>query len=723
MNIAKTEDFRGTLRINDMWMGTRVLERKIMWNIPIGKSVPQLSEIYFCCSYLQSIKELIFNAIDRFIDKSRDEYPYKTTEIIITFDTKTGNFSVLNNGMGFNIDMREDGIYNPEACYGQQHTSTNYNKSTDSISNGTHGLGAKCTSQTSRLFKITTVDSGHRRVDGIIKEVHSKRIYIQEFHDGRPSPPRINDVSDRPIPPHTKVEVVPDMSFFTFNREWSEEIGNDFIAYLRMYLTLIKIECSELRIVINNSEIPNIEIYGDHKTILLPVLRDPIYSWKVGLSTCSTTKPKHSDMIMVNSVHMEEMPDIIDYLQNQIWDYVQATIKKKKIILGRLMRKDVSDHVIISFIAFIPGTRPTAQNKMSISLTNPEYPRNFILGAEILNNLFDDILPILDHINRIRAINNTAKKTIKLDKVVKARYLRSNNVPSNEDRPFSLIVAEGDSHCNMILNSMKSPNLRDKLGYDPRCYYSVMSLGGVPKNLFKHIDIGELLKVIESNGSKNIADSLSMKLLNKIKDEKSNAGFLSMMKVLGLNISEDTGEFPVCSKKNKSRYSSIIIATDQDHDGSYIRTLVLANIIAFWPRLLKNLRIHVAYTPVIRVRPPKPGVNPKTLAPYNPNKVLEFMTIVDYENWAISMFRTTKVPKCWGVKYNKGLGSNSKEEGIWATRDILEKCVPFAPDNNWLNSINACVGPSAVLRRQFMAQTRIVNEIATRKSLPTKQIT
>jgi DNA topoisomerase-2 len=113
------------------------------------------------------------------------------------------------------------------------------------------------------------------------------------------------------------------------------------------------------------------------------------------------------------------------------------------------------------------------------------------------------------------------------------------------------------------------------------------------------------------------------------------------MKIIGLQIGkkyEDVIEL---------RYGSIMIMTDQDHDGSHIKGLIINFIHHFWPSLLQMSGFLKEFvTPIIKVSKGNQTVQ-------------SFFTIPEYENWK----STEQNLKSLKIKYYKGLGTSTAKEG------------------------------------------------------------
>jgi len=108
------------------------------------------------------------------------------------------------------------------------------------------------------------------------------------------------------------------------------------------------------------------------------------------------------------------------------------------------------------------------------------------------------------------------------------------------------------------------------------------------------------------------------------------------------------------------RYGSIMIMTDQDHDGSHIKGLIINFIHHFWPSLLKiDGFLKEFVTPIIKVFKQQACLH-------------TFFTIPEYENWALN--RETKSFK---IKYYKGLGTSTAKEAKEYFKDVDRHKIEF----------------------------------------------
>jgi DNA topoisomerase-2 len=140
-----------------------------------------------------------------------------------------------------------------------------------------------------------------------------------------------------------------------------------------------------------------------------------------------------------------------------------------------------------------------------------------------------------------------------------------------------------------------------------------------------------------------------------IKQISENPEVQNLTKIIGLQIGkkyEDVREL---------RYGSIMIMTDQDHDGSHIKGLLINFIHHFWPSLLRiDGFLKEFVTPIIKVTK---GVQ----------VVRSFFTIPEYENWKAGEQNLKNLK----IKYYKGLGTSTAKEGKEYFTEIEDHKIDF----------------------------------------------
>lgn len=118
-----------------------------------------------------------------------------------------------------------------------------------------------------------------------------------------------------------------------------------------------------------------------------------------------------------------------------------------------------------------------------------------------------------------------------------------------------------------------------------------------------------------------------------------NEEIQNVAKILGLTFGK------VYETAASLRYGHLMIMTDQDHDGSHIKGLLINFLHHFWPSLLKLPGFLQQFiTPIVKCTR---GRSEEV-----------FFTIPEYLNW-----RAAKEDgKGWSIKYYKGLGTSTSAE-------------------------------------------------------------
>ena len=124
-----------------------------------------------------------------------------------------------------------------------------------------------------------------------------------------------------------------------------------------------------------------------------------------------------------------------------------------------------------------------------------------------------------------------------------------------------------------------------------------------------------------------------------------NKEFVNLCRILGLEIGKDT---PL----SQLRYGHVITMCDQDHDGSHITGLFVYFFRKFWPHLLRcETFMRKMITPIIVASKKIKGKLVRR----------SFFHKNSYDQWRDSLSET--LLRTWNVKYYKGLGTSSNQEG------------------------------------------------------------
>lgn len=118
------------------------------------------------------------------------------------------------------------------------------------------------------------------------------------------------------------------------------------------------------------------------------------------------------------------------------------------------------------------------------------------------------------------------------------------------------------------------------------------------------------------------------------------------------------------------RYGQLMIMTDQDHDGSHIKGLIINFLDYFYPSLLKLPNFLVEFiTPLIRV--------------WKGKQQHTFYTMPQYEEWKAA----NNDGRGWESKYYKGLGSSGPEDAVKYFSDLGRHRLSFDAMDDYSKSL------------------------------------
>ncbi|KAG9133849.1 hypothetical protein Leryth_017933 [Lithospermum erythrorhizon] len=533
--------------------------------------------------------EILVNAAD---NKQRDP---RMKSLKVDIDEETNCISVFNDGDGVPIEIhQEEKVYVPELIFGHLLTSSNYDDNEKKTTGGRNGYGAKLTNIFSTEFVIETADGKRRKK---YKQVFSENM-------GKKSEPLIETC--KASENWTKVTFKPDLTKFSMTH-----LEDDVVALMKkrvLDMAGCLSECSGANVVVqlNGKAVP-IKSFEEYcKLYVSPDEKSVYYKddrWKVCI--CAS-EGQFKQVSFVNGIATIKGGTHVDHIANQIGKHFAEKLSTKKLTITANNVKNqlwVFVNALIDNPAFDSQTKETLTLRQSSFGTNCELSPAFLKSIEAKTDVKDRLLTWVDFKQKKDLKKTDGAKKGRIHNIEKLED--ANEAGGRNSDNCTLILTEGDSAKALAMAGLSIVG-RDRYGVFPLR--------------------GKLLNVRDAS----------------ISQVTGNAEISCIKEILGLQ----TGRQYTDSKS--LRYGHLMIMTDQDHDGSHIKGLLINFIHSFWPSLLKIPSFLVEFiTPIVK-------------ATHRSGKVLSFYTMPEYETWKESLGAS---PSGWSIKYYKGLGTSTSEEG------------------------------------------------------------
>ena len=551
-------------------------------------------EITYIPGLLKIFDEVVVNAIDHSmrLKSEKKENIKHVKNIKITIDKTTGKISIFNDGNG--IDIHKHSEYNdiwiPELIFGELLTSTNYDKTQEKTWGGKNGFGAKLTNIFSKEFIIETIDH------------YTKKSYTQTFTNNMKerSKPQIKTSQKQP---YTQITFLPDYERFGLKNGITEDIYN---LFKRRIIDACATSNKDVSVYFNNEKlmIKDFEKYAElfinksEQPLSYEVCND---RWEI-VATLSKTGI-HEQISFVNGINTIRGGRHVDYVsQNIIKRLVDLVQQKKK---KTVKSQHIKDNLIIFVKSIIVNPSFDSQSKETLTTQVSKFGSKCEVSDKFIDKLYksgivDKALSLTEFHDQKKLVKTDGKKT---NKIIIPKLDDANFAGTKNSAECTLILTEGDSAKTMAISGLSVIG-RDKYGVFPLR--------------------GKMMNVKDAS-------------IQKISD---NAEITALKKILGLEQNKKYTDI------SNLRYGSIMIMTDQDHDGSHIKGLLFNIFQSLWNSLYQiDGFLTSMLTPIIKVT--------------NKSDVISFYNMSDYEKWS----ETDSAKRGnWKIKYYKGLGTSSDQE-------------------------------------------------------------
>lgn len=564
----------------DTYIGSIERETQQMYVWDEGEQKIVYRSISYVPGLYKIFDEIIVNAAD---NKIRDP---RMNTIRVTIEPEKNEISVYNNGKGVPIRIHgTENVYVPELIFGHLLTSSNYNDNEKKVTGGRNGYGAKLCNIFSEEFIVETADS----------EV--KKRYIQRYR---------NNMSIREEPEicrytkeeFTRITFKPDLKRFNMDR-----LDADMISLLKKRVYDLSGVVKNVKVFLNDERI-EVKGFKEYVKLYLPLDASVVHHvvndrWELAFTV---SEEQFQQVSFVNSICTSKGGSHVNHVVEQIVDpLIEAIQKKEKGLVVKPFQAKSSMFLFINSLIDNPSFDSQTKENLTLRVTA------FGSRCVPLNEFVKNIMKNTSIVQRITLFAR-AKQSQQLKKTDGAKITRLSGIPKLEDA--NLAGTSRSKDCTLILTEGDSAKT-----------LAVAGLGVVGRDIYGVFPLrGKLLNVREASH----------------KQIMENAEISSIKKILGLQHNR------VYEDVSSLRYGHVMIMTDQDHDGSHIKGLIINFLDHFYPSLLKIPGFLQEFiTPIIRAS--KKG------------QVRDFFTLPEYEEFK-------KDADGWAIKYYKGLGTSTSAD-------------------------------------------------------------
>lgn len=579
------------------------------------------------------IDEIIANAYDEFKRSQfdSDRIPVKTIEVSYSgngTESEPLTIKVTNYGDSIPIERTEENdMWLPQMLFSELHSSSNYDDNQERDWVGTNGQGSALTNIYSKRFTVNLANSKQNKV------------YTQTWRENMKKCETAVIKNKAVSKGFVSIEFEPDLARFC--KETNGVIPENFIEDMK---SIIHTRVIQLAAIIGSSvkvywNDEHITVNNFEKFTKLFLTKGPAQiayeaageRWEV--AAILTRQLYNEDNIIPDSKHISFVngsPTMkggkhVEYVTKQILDKICELITKKKKI--EVKPSQIKDSIVFFVNASIINPTYSSQTKeeLTTSVTKfgskPEFTGKLVDGLVKLGIIEEAV-----SIHEAKTLRDAKKTDGKKKNVIRGMSKLEDALWAGtaKSKECTLILTEGDSAKTSAISGLSIVG-REKWGVFPLR--------------------GKLL---------NVRDITVQKF-------NANEELTAIKKILGLEQGKTYKDV------SELRYGRVMIMTDQDHDGSHIKGLLMNLFHAEWPSLLKSGFLCTLLTPILKASKGK--------------SVLSFYSIPEFNTW-----KENNNAQGWKIKYYKGLGTSTPAEAKEWFKDLHE--IGYEWDDETDESIN-----------------------------------
>lgn len=608
----KLSQLEHILKRPDTYIGSVEKNKVEMWCFDNESETMKFSEVTIVPGLYKIFDEILVNAAD---NKIRDA---SMKNIKVQIDPENNTISVMNDGRGIPVEIHnKENMYIPEMIFGNLLTSSNYDDDQKKVTGGRNGYGAKLCNIFSKVFTVETADQ------------NTGQLYVQTWTDNmsKVTKPKITKVKNKRE--YTKVTFQPDLAKFNM-----DALDEDILSVLRRRVYDLCGTVKDCSIYLNEKKLAiknfkgYVEMYvkaiqekapplaADAGSFLLIVHEQLNERWEVAFAV---SDGNFNQVSFVNSIATTAGGTHVKYVSDQIVDKLLEELNKKEKGKKKLMIKanQIKNNMFVFINCLIENPAFTSQTKEQLTTRPGQFASkqkdkvvipDLFIRKVLKTSISDTIRSIIDA-NEGKALSkDDGKRKSRVKGQVK--LVDANKAGTKDGYKCTLILTEGDSALGLAVAGLSVVG-RDHYGCFPLR--------------------GKLLNVRDAS-----ADQIA-----------KNAEITALKKIIGLQHRKHYTPENI----KELRYGHVMIMTDQDHDGSHIKGLLINFFESSFPGLLEIPGFLLEFiTPIVKVTIKGRGrQKPETIA---------FYSMPEFEKW-----RDIEGKDCrWTHKYYKGLGTSKASD-------------------------------------------------------------